>query len=148
MDGGCELGSLGAHHQLGVTYFTGKGVKQAPLAAGCNDERLNRNNLNIVENIINKNCRLAVRHMIYLSNWEMKSVVQGNVHESHLAKTQYADALRGWISMISRHHQNDEEPPAQSNFTACWRCGKLKCAFVKVKQHAKHIAIFPIQSLQ
>ena len=74
----------------------------SPLATGRNDERLNRNNLNIVENII-KNCRLAVRHMIYLSNWVMKSVVQGNVHESHLAKTQYADALRGWISMISRH---------------------------------------------
>ena len=66
---------------------------------------LSRNNLGVVENIINKNCELAVRHwMISVKMGDEKSLddIKDMFMKGHATKAQYAEALRGYQDAIEK----------------------------------------------
>ncbi|EJK47878.1 hypothetical protein THAOC_33374 [Thalassiosira oceanica] len=114
-----ELGSLGAHHQLGIAYYTGEGVKQDKTrgirhwqVAAMKGHVFSRNNLGVVENIINKNCELAVQHwMISVKMGDEKSLddIKKMFVEGHATKAQYAEALRGYQDAIEKMKSPNRE---------------------------------------
>ncbi|EJK62013.1 hypothetical protein THAOC_17396 [Thalassiosira oceanica] len=97
------LGSVGAHYQLGVTYYTGKGVDEDKLRgvrhwqlAAMKGHVLSRHNLGVDE-YNQGNCELAVRHLMISAKMSYEDSL--NNMEGRATKTQYAEALRGYETL-------------------------------------------------
>ena len=100
-----ELGSLDAHHELGVAYYNGDGVEEdKPMGirhwqqAAMKGHMRRRHNLGFIEHK-NGNHELAVQHyMIAAKMGYEKSLngIKGMFKEGHATKAQYAEALVGY----------------------------------------------------
>ena len=100
-----ELGSLDAHYDLGLMYYTGNGVEEDKprgiqhwQQAALKGEAESRDNLGVVE-AINGNCDVAVQHwMISTQMGYEKSLnaIKEMFKEGNATRAQYAEALLGY----------------------------------------------------
>ena len=100
-----ELGSLDAHNQLGIVYYTGDGIEEDKTRgthhwqqAAMEGHVESRDYLGFVESK-NKNYDLAVQHwMIAAKMGHEKSLnnIKSMFKEGHATKAQYAEALLGY----------------------------------------------------
>ena len=102
-----ELGSLNAHHNLGVKYYTGNGVEKDKLRgihhwqqAAMNGEALSlsRHNLGVAE-FNTKNYELAVQHFLISSKMGCEgslNIIKNMFKEGQATKAQYTEALLGY----------------------------------------------------
>ncbi|EJK74795.1 hypothetical protein THAOC_03509 [Thalassiosira oceanica] len=104
-----ELGSLDAHHNLGATYFTGKGVEvdkprgihhwQEAAMRGHVDSR---RNLGTVE-YNNGNHQLATQHWMIpakMGNEQSLNAIKDMFKDGLVTKAQYAEALLGYRDAV------------------------------------------------
>ncbi|EJK45898.1 hypothetical protein THAOC_35464 [Thalassiosira oceanica] len=113
-----ELGSLEAHHQLGVVYCNGIGIeKDQPRGirlwqkAAKNGDVVSRHELGIVE-YNNENDELAVQHfMISAKMGDQKSLndIKDMFKEGLATKAQYAEALLGYRDAVEETKSRQRE---------------------------------------
>ncbi|EJK73003.1 hypothetical protein THAOC_05403, partial [Thalassiosira oceanica] len=104
-----ELGSLGAHYQLGVAYYTGVVVEEdRPIGinhwqqAAMKGHVKSRYNLGIIE-CENGNCELAVQHyMISAKMGDQRSLnaIKDMFKDGDATKAQYTEALLGYRDAV------------------------------------------------
>ncbi|EJK54871.1 hypothetical protein THAOC_25464 [Thalassiosira oceanica] len=114
-----ELGSLSAHHQLGVVYYNGMGVEEDEQRgfshwqeAAMKGHVLSRHNVGAVE-YSQGNSKLAVQHWVTSAKMGYeKSVnaIKEMFMDGHATKAQYAEALRGYGDAAEemKSHQREE----------------------------------------
>ena len=118
-----ELGCRQAYHNLGVSYYYGRGVevdkKKAKYyweLAAMNGELLARHNLGCMEEDAGNDLR-AYKHFIIAANAGYKKSldkVKGGYMEGHVTKNEYANTLRAYQSRKDEM-KSDERDKARAH---------------------------------
>ena len=114
-----ELGSVDAHYQLGIVYYSGDGVEEnRPRGvrhwqqAAMKGHVLSRNNLGIVE-FYKGNYELAVQHLMISAKMGYEDSLNGikkMFMKGQASKAQYAEALKGYgdaVEEMKSHHREE-----------------------------------------
>ena len=105
-----ELGSVDAHHDLGIVYYTGNGVEEdQPRAirhlqeAAMKGHVLSRHGLGVDELKVAGNCDLAVQHWMISAKMGYEgslNAIKEIFKVGEATKAQYAEALLGYRDAV------------------------------------------------
>ena len=121
-----ELGSLGAHHELGRVYYTGDGVEEDKprgirhwQQAAMNGHVESRYYLGVIERYENGNYELAVQHYMISAKMgyeDSLNNIKDMFKDSHATKAQYAEALLGYRDAVEEMKSPQREDAKRLGF--------------------------------
>ena len=120
-----ELGSIDAHHELGVTYYTGDGVEEdRPRGihhyqqAAMRGYARSRHSLGVIEEDESGNYNLAVQHYMISAKMgyeDSLNAIKDMFKEGHATKAQYAEALLGYREAVEEMKSPQREEAKRSD---------------------------------
>ena len=120
-----ELGSLDAHHELGVTYYTGDGVEEDKprgvhhyQLVAMKGNMLSRHSLGVIEEDESGNYNLAVQHYMISAKMgyeDSLNAIKDMFKEGHATKAQYAEALLGYREAVEEMKSPQREEAKRSD---------------------------------
>ena len=121
-----ELGSIDAHHELGLVYYHGDGVEEDKprgihhwQQAAIKGHVDSRHNLGLAEYHYNGNYNLAVQHLMIAAKMGDQKTLDGIntlFKAGHATKAQYAEALIGYRDAVEEMKSPQREEAKRLGF--------------------------------